>query len=556
MTTQIDVKKINFNQLFNDFWYVIPEYQRSYVWKADNVNELLDDLYFAFTNRPKSEYFLGSLVLRKTNQTTFNEVEVLDGQQRLTTLFLMMAVIRDITSNSDLKSVSHGRIFQKGVSFAGIPERVRIIYKIRDDVGSFINTIVLTENGTLKEDELKKSIEAKNVSICNMANAIITMSNFFKGKEDLEEFAMFFPFNCVFIYVSTEGREDAFRLFTILNNRGIPLTNANILKSINIGEIADPHKQEKYAKLWEEIEADFGDDFDRFISFIRTILVKEKARANLLEEFENNVYDGKGKLRKGTETIDFMKRYKDNYDNLLNFSAPSISNDYKNLITIMRIGLPSEDWIPPLLYFYERFGVKRMLDFLKKLEYKFVADWVLKKTPTERIKNMNSLLEAIEKSSDSNEIITNNQLFAVDNSAFRDILSQEVYGTGFARYILLKYEYLVSDNTVHLSDYKTISIEHVLPQTLPLNSQWVKDFSDDSRGFWTHRLANLVLINRRKNSTLSNLDFTEKKQRYLQGRIDVFTGSKIFINQHDKWTITELEKRQKEMLDKLVTQPL
>jgi len=228
MTSKIEVEKVDINKLFDDFWYVVPEYQRSYVWETDDISDLLDDLYFAFTHKTNDEYFLGSLVLRRTSQPTFNEVEVLDGQQRLTTLFLMMAVIRDITSNNALKTTSQERIFQKAVVFKGIPERIRIIYRIRDEVGSFIEKFVLTDKGTLKEDELRKLSEDKNISISHMASAIITMNKFFKEKDDLEEFAVFFPFKCIFIYVSTEGREDAFRLFTILNNRGVPLANADI----------------------------------------------------------------------------------------------------------------------------------------------------------------------------------------------------------------------------------------------------------------------------------------------------------------------------------------
>ena len=68
----------------------------------------------------------------------------------------------------------------------------------------------------------------------------------------------------VFISVSTDNMEDAFRMFTILNNRGIPLTNADILKSTNIGKIEDEDSRQKYASQWEQIEGDLGDDFDRF----------------------------------------------------------------------------------------------------------------------------------------------------------------------------------------------------------------------------------------------------------------------------------------------------
>ena len=92
------------------------------------------------------------------------------------------------------------------------------------------------------------------------------------------------------IYVATEDLEDAFRLFMILNDRGIPLRNSDILKSTNLGALDNEVDKIKYAKIWEQAEGELGDDFDRFLNHIRTILVKEKARLSLLKEFEDKIY--------------------------------------------------------------------------------------------------------------------------------------------------------------------------------------------------------------------------------------------------------------------------
>lgn len=77
-------------------WFRIPEYQRPYVWEKDHVIELLDDIMRARNNSPESQYFLGSIVLKKNikneNNTKYDEYDLLDGQQRLTTLFLITAV--------------------------------------------------------------------------------------------------------------------------------------------------------------------------------------------------------------------------------------------------------------------------------------------------------------------------------------------------------------------------------------------------------------------------------------------------------------------------------
>ena len=110
----------------------------------------------------------------------------------------------------------------------------------------------------------------------------------------------------------------------------------------------------------------------------------------------------------------------------------------------------------------------------------------------------------------------------------------------------------MSDNTVHLSGYKNISVEHILPQHPNAGSQWTKDFTEEEHKYWVDKIANLVLINKRKNSSLSNLDFSEKKERYLSGRIDVFQANKVFIDQKNEWTPEVLQEREKEIVEMLI----
>ena len=553
---EIKANKIEVNTLFREFWFLIPEYQRSYVWKEDNINDLLDDLWYAYLNRSDNEYFLGSLVLKKTEEKEFREFEVLDGQQRLTTFFILMGVLRDIADNQQLKTAYHNRVYQEKDDFQSVPERVRIIYKIRDNVEEFIKKYIIERKGTVKVDEIKNASNEKNTSINHLSNAILTTRKFFENKaqKEIEKYSIFLAKKATFIYVSTESMEDAFRMFTILNNRGVPLTNADILKSINIG-IIEKDNQEKYAQIWETIENDLGRDFDRFLSFIRTVYVKEKARLNLLDEFSENIYK-KQRLGKGIKTVKTIQNYKGHYDKIISFQTETnLQNEYKNLLTIMQIGLPSTDWVPPLLSYYDNYGEDRIFEFLKKLEHKVSTDWIIQLTPTQRIDNLNAILKEIEKHKTPDELLSNTELFIIDEIELKNRLSGNVYGRRFARYILLKYESLTGDNTVHLSNYKTISVEHVLPQNPEKDSNWVKLFNEEEREDWTNKLANLVLISKRKNSSLSNLNFKEKKRRYLKGRIDVFPSSKIF-QEYEKWEKEILRERQKKMVDILTVNTL
>jgi hypothetical protein len=114
---QIESAKIVIIEVFSRFWFRIPDYQRAYVWGKDEISELIDDVNYASEHNPEGQYFLGSMVLRKATRTTdgvsFEEYELLDGQQRLTTLMLMLACIRDRVTDAKLKGACREMLYQE-----------------------------------------------------------------------------------------------------------------------------------------------------------------------------------------------------------------------------------------------------------------------------------------------------------------------------------------------------------------------------------------------------------------------------------------------------------
>ncbi|WP_052444768.1 DUF262 domain-containing protein [Flammeovirga sp. OC4] len=513
---EILADKINISTLFSDFWFRVPEYQRSYVWGNEQIDELLDDLNYAINVNPNKEYFLGSVVLQKhsvqSNNVSFECCDILDGQQRMTTLFLLMAVLRDISTNDNLKKKARESIFQNEDIFSNQPERIRIEFLIRDEVADFVNNFVKTDGGTDNANQLKQYSTSKNVSLKNMANSMLYLREQFEKltPEALNKLAVFLFQKVIVIYVASESLEDAFRLFTILNDRGIPLSNSDILKSLNIGEVQNTQSRQRFALMWEKLEGEFGrDDFDRFLGHIRTIITKEKARENLLKEYEK-IYES-NLLAKGEPTLSLIHSYRDIYAKLIWFDD-EVTTDFKlrNLITVMKRGLAS-DWIPLYLAYYKKFEDQNLLQFAEKLESKFSADWILQETPTKRLTNSYSILKAIEKYKTPEELLQDEEVFKYDREELENRLSGEVYGKNFARYILLKLEYLMLESNQAFSDFNKISVEHVLPQKPKDDSQWKRDFSDEDREEWTHKIANLVLLSRIKNSQLNNKDYTTKK---------------------------------------------
>jgi len=544
MSNTIHSGMLSINEVFEK-WFCIPNYQRSYVWEKDQVVDLLDDISSAYERNADSQYFLGSLVLRenKDSNKSYIEHDVLDGQQRLTTLFLISAVIRDLTDDEDCETTASEFIYQKENKFKNIPESLRIVFDIRDNVKKFINEFVKPKGGTLKLDELRKIVKyTNNISIKNMANTIIFAHNYLKNK-DFDSLFAFLCNNVVLIYVSTENLDDAFKLFTVLNNRGVKLRNADILKADNLSNVPE-NLQDGYAKQWEDIESYFGEDFDKFLSHLQSVLVKEKARLSLLDEFEKNIFLAE-RLNKGDDFFSFINRYKENYEYLFDTTQ---DKQLKSLLILMQVGFESDIWIAPLLKYYDKFKEENLVKFVEKLNNKFASDWISQLTPTERIKNMNEIVNKIDNANNSEEILQDTAL-NINKQELTAFIEGNVYGKRPTRYLLLRLNYLYSDIDTVLSLPETISIEHILPQNPKADSQWNADFDDEVRELWTNKLGNLIILSRRKNSSQSNLDYEKKKQKYFKGNVNL--GRSAFIMSKSTWQLDDLQENHKDAVAKL-----
>ncbi len=578
---QIESGKMFIQNVFGNYnnhemWYKIPEYQRPYVWEDEQVIALLEDVSSAQQFTQDSEYFLGSIVFHSklSENKLYRDNELLDGQQRLTTLYMLMAVIRDLSEDEDLKKTCRDAIYQKENKFKGIPERMRITFDIRDEVKEFAEEYIKIDNSTARKDSLLDLInKGQDINVKNMAKAIITMREWFLKSENInvEDFFIHLMNNVLLIFVSSQELDDAFRLFTVLNDRGVKLRNSDILKADNLKFVTDDTKRKAYAIFWEELEGELQEDFDQFLSYIRTILVKEKARLSLLKEFELNIYNPKEYIRetkqsipktpllnKGIDTFEYIKKYKKHYDFLFNNANTSLGStfEFENLIALLQDNSIADIWIPPLLNFRESFGDTDIFAFLIKLDNKFSADLIAGESPTTRIESMNSIIKEIQNVKNNSEIneddkvntLLNSKIFEFNKIAFlNEIENGQIYKRKFARYILLKLDYLNSGNTQKWNTPSKISIEHVLPQNPAQNSQWKKDFTSEQHFEWLNRIGNLVLISRTKNISLSNLDFIDKKRKYFDSNMDVFPNS-LKVIQNSVWDLNTLETNHKRVV--------
>ena len=141
--------------------------------------------------------------------------------------------------------------------------------------------------------------------------------------------------------------------------------------------------------------------------------------------------------------------------------------------------------------------------------------------------------------------------FGFDKPRFLTEVQSDIYGKGYAKALLMLLEYKYQDNSLEKS-FKQISIEHILPQNPDSSSRWVVDFTEDERLNFTHKIGNLIIIGRRKNSSLGNLDYLLKRQKYFDKNIGSFARSlKLYNKYPTQWTPVEIKQNQQDVVEDL-----
>lgn len=572
MATEIKCEKKVIREIFN-MWYCIPDYQRAYVWDTDQVRDLLDDTISAYRENKEAQYFLGSMVLKinekSENNVSYTEYELLDGQQRITTVFLILACMRDmLTDYPQYQNSLAGFVYQAEDAILQQPERMRIIFNIRSDVRDFVNEYIKPLHGTCDSALLKDKMQAKdvNISIRNMANAMLVAHEFLEeNKSEIIGYLSYFLNKVLMIYVATEELQDAFQLFTVLNNRGVKLSSSDILKAENLKELSAADRT-SWATRWEEMETYFGEDFDKFLSHIRTILVKKKQTTTLLKEFDefvysNQEYDRTQKkyvprtpiLRRGKDTFELLYSYYHTYQEVFDTDHSAATGDYEitNYLKLMETGFGADYWIAPVLDYYRKYRRRGFVAFLKALDRKLSADWITAATPTVRMENVNAILREIEASQDSAALLQS-KTFTINKSDFERVINGDIYGRSFAKYLLLKLDLIYRGSSTPMIPQAIASIEHILPRNPSADSQWVKDFSAAEREEWTNKLGNLVLISRRKNTSQGNRDYVEKKEKYFEKNIEMFPNSIRIYQNYPEWKLSDLKKNHSDVVTELL----
>ena len=538
----------------SDFEYHIPAYQRPYAWTTEETNTLFDDLYGFYTSESADEnYFLGSIVLIKEN--TDRRADVIDGQQRLTTLTILFSVLADNLTDPKKKASCMKRLQEEGDELAGIASLPRVFLREWDQgfFNKYIQNVMIPD--LFKIDPATLDTEAKRHIQENCKALAEKFKETFQGDEaELLKFSSFLLNRCYLVVVSTPSQASAFRVFSVMNSRGLNLLPTDIIKSETIGKLP-VDLQQVYTDKWEELENQVGrDGFNEVFTHTRTIFTMEKAKKNLLDEFRAFVV---------TETTpkslidDYLEPYTLAYMKLKNCAYTSTKNAEEiNGYLYWLNKCNNYDWMPPAILFMTMHpdDSEYLLWFIKKLERLSSYLQITAQDVNHRMARYKFILAELKEKPDStfSNPIQNIELTEWEKEEFLRTLDGEIYTMPAARrnYIIQRLDSFVSDGGATYNT-KLFTIEHVLPQNPSAGSEWFILWPEaKDRQFWLNRIANLVPLTRQRNSAAQNYDFKTKKEKYFttKGGTSSYQLTTQVLHA-DTWTPDIVENRQKDMLD-------
>jgi hypothetical protein len=426
-------------------------------------------------------------------------------------LTILAAVLRDIATQPQERDALAVAVYIEPNPFMDQVEAVRVLAHLEDRV--FFREAIQFPGATAKiEPPHQPKTEAQKLM---WGNATALRAKVLSSDDaDRQSLVKFLLRRCVLVVVSTESRAAALRIFRVLNDRGLDLSNADVVKADLLGKL-EPAEISHQAARWREFETDLGrEEFEALLETLRFIREETKNRRSLSEAYEERFRNAPpAQVRKFLdEELAPAKRW---IADILDGDGENFATDQRKAwieaLSGLRL-LPNRDWMPVALAAATKFGTSgRLVVILEKLEG---LAWIMqlgRRYDTQRLNRYAEIIRAMH----GPESILDEALAATaeENEDAWLSLSGPVYSrfpVRVVRAILERLDRLIADQPVIWDGQKTV--EHILPQN-PGDGAWMQ-FSPQQRGTITDTIGNLVLLTSRKNSSASNASFDEKKQIY------------------------------------------
>ncbi len=540
--------------------FVIPIYQRLYSWKKEQCEQLWDDIIKIGGNDKMNGHFIGSILYVRDDNTHSSPLLIIDGQQRLTTITLLLIALKNHLSEEVkiLEKFSHKNIENYLINS---DKKFRLILSESDkDTLLFL----IDKNKRKPSEPSVKIVENFELFEKWISENTDKLETIFKGLKKL-----------MIVWIALDKGDDPQLIFESMNSKGIELTQADLIRNYIVMETETEEKQKNfYNGYWRAMEENFKqsekqskreDLFDKFVRHYLTIktgkIPKEKRVYEAFKHYQQE---------RGIETevlLQDLQKYCGFFCQIV--FKKEADKDLNKALGFL-VDLEMDVIYPLLLELYSDYsdGVLSKQDFIPiiYLTESYICRRAVCGIPSN---GLNKFFPSFTKKIDKKQYLKSveehfgslkgNQRFP-NNDEFKDsFITKELYGRNKTKKKKTKYflERLENFDTKEPVDTQKCNTEHIMPQTL--NLEWERDLGENFEAIhekYLHTIGNLTLTG--YNSEYSNKPFKEKRDME-----NGFKQSPLRLNQSLKdlevFGEKEIEKRANNLADwalKIWTYPI
>lgn len=522
--------------------FVIPIYQRTYSWQLAQCRQLFLDILKTGNNKSSSGHFVGSVVYFQEsiyNTTDVPQLLIIDGQQRVTTVCLIILALSEFLKENPL-DIETNPSKLKNYYLLNADEEGELRYKLlltRKDKETYIN---LVNDHPLPEEYSQRILE-----------------NYRHFKENIT------PENAIAVYngimklfvvdVTLEKEKDNPQLiFESMNSTGLDLSQADLIRNYILMGQAIKIQTMLYERYWYPMERNYGNDYVAYFDrFMRDYL---SAKTGIIPNI-NNVYNSFKAYANGLlieDIIAEITEYATFYANMVLHKE----KDKNLLVAFKSLNVLRVDVAYPFLLAVYNDYSKQIINketFLQVLQ--LIENYVFRRAicgiPTNSLnKTFLTLYKSVDRLDYMNSLAATMQLFSGykrfpnDNEFIREIKIKDLYNFRSKAYFLSKIENYKRKEPVSISEF---TIEHIMPQNENLNPGWQQLLGvkwKEIQSTWLHTLGNLTLT--AYNSELSDHSFQKKK--IIEGGFD---HSPLNLNDYmrnvEEWSEVHIQQRAEQL---------
>lgn len=536
--------------------YKIPNYQRQYSWTNDQLDALWNDLYEAYENKSEGNdcYFLGSIVVVNNGKGYY---ELIDGQQRITTLMILMNVLvkdfPEINKDNDEIFVADKEKIMNCIMFQGRRNRLQLQTDPKYD-SIFNDLIINCESFSDIDQPSKKELKLDDPQYKYINSAVFfynKLSNL--NEKELNEFVNYIFYSTNIIKIECTNQSFAIKLFQVLNDRGLDLSPADIVKSYIIGKYEEDDETGKqiFNNNWKNIEdlsKQYGFRIDDFIVFYEYYKLRANPKRQVVDELRDIIVNA-DVYKLVEELHGFANALKKVYE----------SND-KYILSLRYI--PWRAYVMTALtsaYYSNYYEKEKLLKETRRFFYlSLISGCTLNQIKQTSFKLIESIangnkIEDIRE--DLNKTIISRRMI----SKVYEALENDVYNEKFLKPLMLSLEYEDRESTNN-SFYELdnrLHMDHILPRAYNQKDEW-KHINPEDVAEEINGLGNMALLQDIKNEEALNCGWDNKVRIYkgLDEEGNNKSGITAFeltrkVLENKEWNIQQILDRKQYLIKKI-----